>query len=246
METRMDGIGEWLSFRADGEEWVFETRWMTSNWKCVWGSGCLGIGEEPDELAMHGCCSLGAHFVDKDDRENVKANISALTPELWQYHGTKKPIHKNKQGDWVTRVVDGACVFLNRPDFGEQGSLAGCAFHHAAAEHNESYVDWKPEVCSAVPHRLEYIEGQDGSFTNLIREWRRGDWGEGGEEFYWWCTDNSKAYVADDMVYRTCKDELTNIMGEEAYKMMADILDRYTEPYAGGTWVSLPEPRTRN
>ncbi len=36
---------------------------------------------------------------------------------------------KNKAGEWMTRLVDDACIFLNRPGF---AAGAGCALHTAA------------------------------------------------------------------------------------------------------------------
>ena len=55
-----------------------------------------------------------------------------LSPEDWQYHdvGIQDGIvMKDPEGSKQTRVVDGACLFLNRPDF---DGPTGCALHALA------------------------------------------------------------------------------------------------------------------
>ena len=84
----------------------------------------------PAPELVQGCCSYGAHLVNKKDARRVEKAAATLTPEEWQNHGTKKSvIHENKSGETVTRLVDDACIFLNKPDF--PGGV-GCAFHIAA------------------------------------------------------------------------------------------------------------------
>ena len=45
-------------------------------------------------------------------------------------------------------LVDGACIFLNRPGF---PGGAGCGLHRAALEAGERPLDWKPDVCWQLP-----------------------------------------------------------------------------------------------
>ena len=94
----------------------------------------------------------------------------------------------------VTRLVDDACIFLNRPGF---AGGAGCALHIAALEAGERPLDWKPNVCWQVPLRLEHSTDENGHVTSRLREWKRRDWGEGGDEFHWWCTESPEAFVGD-------------------------------------------------
>jgi hypothetical protein len=35
----------------------------------------------------------------------------------------------------------------------------------------------------------------DGRVITRISQWNRSDWGEGGEEFHWWCTESPDAFV---------------------------------------------------
>ncbi len=60
---------EWLSFEDDEEErtWVFDATFLTSNWTCIFGNGCQGVLTGPAPELVQGCCSYGAHLVDKKD-----------------------------------------------------------------------------------------------------------------------------------------------------------------------------------
>ena len=100
----------------------------------------------------------------------------------------------------VTRLVDDACIFLNRPGF---AGGAGCALHIAALEAGERPLDWKPNVCWQVPLRLEHSTDENGHVTSRLRDWKRRDWGDGGADFHWWCTESPEAFVGDEPVYLT-------------------------------------------
>ena len=65
----------WVEFTdpADSEQrFRCDLTWLTSSWTCIFGNGCPGIyADRPDD----GCCTLGAHFTDKDDVKRVKAAV---------------------------------------------------------------------------------------------------------------------------------------------------------------------------
>ena len=105
---------------------------------------------------------------------------------------------ETEDGATKTRVVNGACIFLNEPDF---AGGAGCALHIAALEAGERYIDWKPDVCWQLPLRLEHHTDDNGYVTSTLREWKRRDWGEGGDEFHWWCTESDDAFVGGVPAY---------------------------------------------
>jgi hypothetical protein len=132
----------------------------------------------------------------------------------------------------MTRRVDGACIFLNRPGF-EGG--AGCAFHIAATEANERPLDWKPNVCWQLPLRLEYHTDTNGWVNTVVREWKRRDWGDGGTDLHWWCTDNSDAFVGKEPVYKYLKEEIVESVGAKVYDLLVEALERPTA-------VTLPHP----
>jgi hypothetical protein len=212
-----DDLHEWISFDLDGETYTFDVTWLTSSWECIYGRGCLGIEEEPSVNSEVGCCVHGAHFSDKADRKRVAKQAAKLGADEWQYRKKAQKLGGAiiKVGDdWVTRRVDGACIFLNRTDF---PGGPGCAFHTAALKRGENFIDWKPEVCWQVPLRLDYHTDDNDHVTNILREWKRRDWGEGGEDFHWWCTEDPRAFVGSRMVYVSSRDEIIALVGQKPY-----------------------------
>src|SRR3954464_15717311 len=91
--------------------------WLISSWTCIFGRGCRGIDAgRPDD----GCCTLGAHFSDADDERRVGRAVRRPSPEGWGHHaqgrgGRWRATDADADGARTTAVVDGACVFLNRP-----------------------------------------------------------------------------------------------------------------------------------
>ena len=232
-----DDLHELASFDLDGVTYEFDLTFLTSNWQCIFGDGCLGVLTEPAEELEQGCCSYGAHFVDKDDRKRVAKAAARLTEEQWQFKAKAEkkggPIHRNDDDEWVTRRVKGACIFANRPDF---AGGAGCALHAAALEAGERPIDWKPQVCWQVPLRFDEVTDDLGHTTILLREWKRRDWGEGGQEFHWWCTETGEAFGDHRPVFETLADEIAELIGDEAYAHLVDVIKRR------GTETFLPHP----
>ena len=71
------------------------------------------------------------------------------------------------------------------------------------------------------------------------REWKRRDWGPGGEDFYWWCTEAPEAFAAKNPVWRTLADEIVAMVGQGPYdKLVAYLLAR-------PDGVVLPHPTVR-
>jgi hypothetical protein len=194
--------------------------WLTSRYMCIFGQGCQGIyAERPDD----GCCTLGAHFADKDDEKRVRSYVRQLTPEVWQFHdvGTRKKnawIEKDDEGERKTAVHDGACIFLNRPGF--EGGY-GCALHAYALGVGLQPLETKPDVCWQLPIRRTFrdVELPDGTeYTEVgIGEYDRRGWGPGGHDLDWYCSGNPEAHVAPDPLYVTNAPELTELMGPAAY-----------------------------
>lgn len=219
---------EWLSFTdVEGDTWLFDATFLASPWSCIFGRGCRGVLETDAAELGHGCCSHGAHFADKADRTRVKAAAAELDATRWQLRGVARkaggPIHRNDDGDWVTRVHDGACIFLNRPGF-EAGP--GCALHLAAVEEGGRPMDLKPEVCWQLPLRLVVTTDENGRTTRTLREWDRHDWGTGGLEFHWWCTESHEAFVGREPVYVAMRDEILELVGPEPYEWFVEQVTR--------------------
>jgi hypothetical protein len=234
-----DELHEWVSIEDPEEQrtWVFDLTYLTSPWRCIFGAGCEGVLTGPAADLVHGCCSYGAHFVDEEDESTTLAYAERLTDDQWQHKALAArkggATKRNKDGDLKTRVVDGACIFLNRTDF-HRGP--GCALHVGALDAGERPLDWKPDVCWQLPLRLEEATNDQGHVTSTLREWKRRDWGAGGDDFHWWCTEDPEAFVDHQPVYVTNRDEIAEMVGAEVYQMLADYLA------ARGTERLLPHP----
>jgi hypothetical protein len=234
---------EWVSFDDEDEErtWVFDVTFLTSNWKCIFGQGCQGVYTGPAPELEQGCCSYGAHFVDKKDARRVEKIALTLTPKEWQYHGTKKKVtQRNKDGEHTTKLVDDACIFLNRPGF---ATGAGCALHVAALNHGVNPLTYKPEVCWQLPLRREDDVDDEGYVTSTIRQWDRKDWGVGGAEFHWWCTESPDAFVGTKPVYREMEAELTEMVGPTVFGRLLAYLRQRDQLRTER--VALPHPAVR-
>ena len=189
--------------------------WLTSRWHCLFGEGrCPGIdADQPDA----GCCTLGAHFTDADDVARVAAVVETLGPDEWQLHdpGRDEGWSVEEDGDTTTRVVDGACIFLNRPGF---PAGAGCALHQHAVATGVAPHTTKPDVCWQLPLKREYrdVELADGtSYLEIsIGEYDRRGWGPGGHDLDWYCSGNTEAHVAPDPVYLSNAAELYMGIGD--------------------------------
>lgn len=219
-------LHEWVSFEDPDEDrtWVFDVTFLTSDWTCVYGAGCQGVRTAPAPELEEGCCAYGAHFTDDADRARVEAAAATLG-SAWQLVGAAErrggAFVRQRDGTWRTRVVDGACVFLNRPGFARG---AGCAFHVAARDRGRDPMELKPDVCWQLPLRRVDAADEHGHVTSTVREWKRRDWGDGGAEFHWWCTDAPDAFVGSEPVYVSMRNELVGMVGAAVYDRLAAYL----------------------
>jgi len=167
---------------------------------------------------------LGAHFTDKDDVSRVKAAAAELGEDEWQLHaaGQNGRWKLKEEGQLKTRVVDGACIFLNRPGF---PAGAGCALHQHARLRGVEPLTVKPDVCWQLPIRRTYrnVELPDESsyLEVTITEYDRRGWGPGGHDLDWYCSGNPAAHVGREPVYLSNAGELRELMGAAAYDELA-------------------------
>ncbi|MEZ5216790.1 MAG: hypothetical protein R2705_03745 [Ilumatobacteraceae bacterium] len=242
MPRRPEDLHEWISFEDPDElrTWVFDATFLLSSWSCIFGQGCQGVLDEPAPELKHGCCSHGAHFIDDADVATVEESAARLTPDVWQFHDEGHAegwIATTEDGTRITRVHEGACIFANRAGF---AGGEGCALHIAATRVGERYIDWKPDVCWQLPLRLvEHID-DEGYVTSTLREWKRRDWGAGGEEFAWWCTESADAFVGARPTYEYLRDEIIEFTGARVYDLLVKQLERRrSKP------TPLPHPAVR-
>lgn len=195
--------------------WRFERAFLTSNWSCIWGRGCLGILDRPAEELRQGCCSIGAELADPEEAMTISALAATLDPGVFEHQDAVDADDVFSDATRAnTKVVDGACIFLNRPGF---AGGAGCALHLAALQAGESPIDWKPSVCWQLPLHVDWEDQPDGTEVATIRPWNRKDWGDEGTTMYWCCTEGDRAYVGDRPVVESLADELTAIVGTDVY-----------------------------
>jgi len=188
--------------------------WLTSRWACIFGQGCPGIyADRPDD----GCCTLGAHFADADDERRVRAAAKQLTGRQWQYKKEAKArgwveledpdaVAEGQEPARKTRVVDGACIFLNRVGF---AGGEGCALHSLALSQGRDFLETKPDVCWQLPIS--------------IGEYGREGWGPGGHDLDWYCTANTDAHQGTEPVFVSNRAELVALMGQSAYDVLASM-----------------------
>src|ERR1700691_4917044 len=195
----------------DGEVvWRFDIAFLRSKWTCIWGRGCLGILPEPSPELGQGCCSVGAEFEDEDEARLIGALGATLDPLRFQYHSAAQAGGVfNDASRTGTRVIDGACIFLNRPGF---SGGAGCALHLAALDAGETPIEWKPSVCWQLPIKVDWEPGADDTEVATVRRWTRRDWGAEGETMAWCCTEGSLAFVGDRQVIDSLAPELEEIV----------------------------------
>ena len=228
-ETHRDGY----EVIDDGQTvWHVDRGFVTSNWTCIWGRGCLGILEHPAPELNQGCCSVGAHLDGDDEAATIGGLAATLEPERFQFHeaaatgGVYADAARTN-----TRVVDGACIFLNRPGF---AGGEGCALHLAALADDESPLDWKPSVCWQLPIRVDWATtppvgdaageepeertaDETGREHATLRAWSRADWGDDGDPMHWCCTEGELAYVGAERVVDSLAPHLERVMGTEVF-----------------------------
>ena len=257
-EVGLDFPREWLEFYdpADPEHLVrADLTWLTSAWTCIFGRGCAGVvAGRPED----GCCNHGAFFTDEDDLARVEAAVAELTPADWQRHpGT--PVGRE---DWTepdtltepadgepaeqalrTRVVEGACLFLNRPG---HPAGAGCALHRMALRHDLHPLTTKPDVCWQLPVRREqeHVERPDGTtiLMTTIGEFDRRGWGPGGHDLHWWCTGSPAAHVSPEPLVATYEDELVALSGAPAYAELRRLAEARLDAGLVAPHPASPEP----
>lgn len=222
-EVPLDFPRTWVEFpdpADDGQVFRADLTWLCSRWSCIFGRGCHGIVED---RPADGCCTLGAHFSDRADEVRVRAAAAELTVQLWANARVGRRIAtRDEDGARTTRVVDGACVFLNPPGF---AGGYGCALHALALATGRHPLETKPDVCWQLPVRRTYdtVQRPDGTSVLVVSlgEYDRRGWGPGGHDLHWWCTGSAEAHAGAEPLYVAYAAELTALMGAPGYGALA-------------------------
>ena len=97
---------------------------------------------------------MGAELDGVDEARTIGALAATLRADGFQHHALARDRRRLRdETRHQHRVVDGACIFLNRPGF---AGGAGCALHLAALAADESPIDWKPSVCWQLPIKVDW------------------------------------------------------------------------------------------
>ncbi len=226
------GSGRFEHYRdpVDGTRWRVDVGFIDSNWRCLWGDGCAGILDRRTAELEQGCCSVGAHLIDDEEAGLIAALGLSLDPARFQQHAAAADSGVLVDGPQpATRVVDGACIFFNKPGF--DGGV-GCALHLAAVDEGDSPMDWKPSICWQAPLKVD--DHGDGSKT--LRPWGRHDWGT-DEPLAWCCTEANDepgqeptAFDGDRRVADSMHDELAGLVGPEIAVMLQQRADPSHRP----------------
>jgi hypothetical protein len=220
---------EFIEILAPERTWRFDARFFRSSWRCIYGGGCRGLHQTQDAARADGCCTEGAALTDAEDFMIVSKAVAQLDPAKWQHAAAAKRTGWFKQlpnGVVGTRVVDSACIFLNRPGF---VTGAGCALHFASLERGERPIDGKPNICWQFPLRRTDSTDARGNAVSTIHPWVASDWKAAGGVREWFCTSADRApeaFTAPDPVWRTLADELTEIVGPLVYQQLVAAFSR--------------------
>lgn len=230
---------DWIEFTDPKDELEIvkcDLTWLTSYWTCIYGDGCKGVfADRPND----GCCTEGAMYSDEADELRVLESSKNLTSDMWQFFNEARSDSAmvelaisdiDEEGERKTRTVDGSCIFLNRKGHVAEGYTGsfGCVLHHLALKEKIHFVDTKPDVCWQLPLRRSFetrtVGDREYSIT-VIGEYERLAWGDGGNDFDWYCTSNTDAHVGKEPVYISNKTELVALLGGDVYEILAGHCD---------------------
>lgn len=240
-EVAPDFPREWFEFVDPADEMHYisiDLTWLESTWSCRFGTPeCHGIDQD---FPVVGCCIHGAYLSDETDRDDLYNAVAEMPAKYWQlrpadvdsYIAAADPTVLEPWLEWdddeeepslKTARVGGACIFANRAD---AHTGPGCALHQWAVAEGRGLIGSKPEVCWQVPFSREdsWEERADGVeiLRTTIGEYDRRQWGGGGEDFDWWCTSAPNCHTPGGTpVWQSMKDELSALIGEPAYAVVA-------------------------
>ncbi|WKD62075.1 hypothetical protein CCICO_10380 [Corynebacterium ciconiae DSM 44920] len=247
-ELAPDFPRQWLEFHNPEDPnhlFKVDITWLTAQWRCHFGQPeCLGIDENNRVV---GCCNHGAFLTDESDQDLLYNSVAEMPAKFWQLRPAEVDEYiaaadateiepwlewdelENEDGEMEpalkTKLVDGACIFANRTG---HGTGPGCALHQYAMASGQDITEIKPEVCWLVPLRREeeWVVRADGAdiLTTTISEYERRAWGNGGEDFDWWCTSAPSCHTSEEPMWRSYETELRRVMGDASYDRLVELI----------------------
>ncbi len=263
-EAAPDFPREWFEFVNPEDPlhtFSIDLTWVESHYTCHFGQeACQGIDFQQTDI---GCCVHGAYLADETDRDQLYNAVHEMPAKYWQhrpkgvdeYFATGEAIDLEPWLVWdeldgddgeaepslKTKTLGGACIFANREGW---PTGTGCAIHQWAVAEGRDLTVEKPEVCWQVPLRRyeDYEERTDGVeiLRTTIGEYDRRAWGNGGEDFDWWCSGASACHTHPDPLWKSMRQELIALMGQPSYDILAEHCGRRA---AGGFTAVHPASR---
>nr|WP_250544311.1 hypothetical protein [Corynebacterium pseudotuberculosis] len=257
---------QWFEFTNPEDpthQFSIDLTWIESTYSCAFGTeSCKGIDAS---LPSVGCCGHGAFLSDDEDREQLLHAVTQMPARYWQLRPEETDAFLSADDPaelepWLvwdeldddngepepalkTTVVDGACIFANREGW---ATGTGCAIHQWALDAGQDLTVVKPEVCWQLPlRRLEaYEERADGVeiLRTTITEYERRGWGNGGEDFDWYCTTAPGCHENADPLWVTHESELRALMGDSSYEFLAHICRTRDNARSNGVPSSIFSP----
>ena len=103
---------------------------------------------------------------------------------------------------------------------------------HGHRQQGELHSPQARGLLAATLRRDEEVQ-DDGHVITRISQWDRRDWGPGGAEFHWWCTESASAFVGKTRVVDSMQEELIAMVSQPVYDRLLAYMDqRATQPKA--------------
>ena len=171
---------------------------------CIFGCGCQGVLTGPAPELVQGCCSYGAHFSDRKDRDHVVKSRQAPHRRRVAVRRRRPQEGHLRQGgqgrgrqDRVAHPPRRRRVHLPEPPRVRRRA-SGCALHiHADAHRPAPQRRQARGVLAAAAAARSTRSRRTGRVISTLTEFGRDGWGEGGDDFRWWCTEAPEAFVGD-------------------------------------------------
>ena len=188
---------EWVSFDDPDEErtWLFDVTFLASSWTCIFGQGCQGVLTGPAPELVQGCCSYGAHFTGKKDARTGRAGGSG-TSRLRSGSSTSRAARGWSRSCPTATWAPGWSTAPASSSIGPGSPpvpVAPCT--RRRRPRGAAMSSSNPRSAGSFRSAARTRPSPDGRVTSVVRQWDRRHWGEGGEDFHWWCTEDPAAFV---------------------------------------------------
>ena len=191
---------EWITIPVPGKErkqWQIDVTFLMSSWRCIFGQGCQGVLTEPAPEMVAGLLLVRRARVREEGqgqgREAREAARRRRVAVQEGRHEEGRVERRRGKDEWRTRLVQG-CVRI--PQSSRLRGRARLRVAPARDEHRASTSARPSRRCAGSCRcARSTATRKTRSVTSVLTEFGRDGWGEGGEEFAWWCTEAPEAFT---------------------------------------------------